>query len=121
MNSDQTFLGVNMFVIKPCQNKVFQPRKAKASLASETASNPIPVVESLAYANDDVNTQVHPLMEEMAKSYHHEDVVVHGDSQSPIALVPFLVSNILLCFLAQSFELYVWYPFDFPTQKTNSI
>ena len=61
------------------------------------------MVDSLGYGYDDVNTQVHPLMEEMAKSFHQEEAVVHGDSQSPIPLVPFLVSYIFfMCFYSLS-------------------
>lgn len=75
-------------VIHHLFTSVFQLRKAKSSLTG-SQETPIPAVESLEYAYDDVNTQVCPLIEEMANAYEGESFP-YGDTQSPIPLVPLL-------------------------------
>jgi hypothetical protein len=45
------------------------PRKARLSLSDSSASHVIPVLESLAYASDNVDTQDHPLIDDLAKAY----------------------------------------------------
>ena len=43
------------------------PRKAKESLSSSSAA--VPVLESLPFGGDDVDTQDHPLLDDLAKTY----------------------------------------------------
>ena len=59
-------------------------RKAKESVAKDSA---IPVVESLAFAADDVDTQDHPFIADLAKGYDYPEEKCKLDDLPPVPLV----------------------------------